>query len=42
MNNTKEITTIEKDYELIKFKDGNFTLDVKVSPSEDAVWLNRN
>ena len=29
----------EKDYELIKFEDGDFSLDVKVSPSEDTVWL---
>ena len=26
-------------YELIKFIDGNFSLDVKVSPNEDTVWL---
>ena len=26
-------------YELIKFRDGNFSLDVKVSPNEDTVWL---
>jgi hypothetical protein len=31
----------EKKYELIKFKDGDFSLDVNVSPSEDTVWLNR-
>ena len=30
---------IEKKYELIKFEDGDFTLDVNVSPSEDTVWL---
>ena len=29
----------EKSYELIKFEDGDFSLDVKVSPSEDTVWL---
>lgn len=29
----------EKKYELIKFNDGNFSLDVKVSPNEDTVWL---
>lgn len=39
-NNKKE--KIEKNYELIKFEDGNFSLDVNVSPSEDTVWLNRN
>lgn len=26
-------------YELIKFKDGEFELDVNVSPEEDNVWL---
>ncbi len=29
----------EKHYDLIKFEDGNFSLDVKVSPDEDIVWL---
>ncbi len=29
----------EKKYELIKFEDGDFSLDVKVSPEEDTVWL---
>jgi hypothetical protein len=29
----------EKKYELIKFNDGEFSLDVSVSPSEDTVWL---
>lgn len=29
----------EKKYELIKFEDGEFSLDVKVSPDEDTVWL---
>ena len=26
-------------YELIKFEDGDFKLDVNVSPKEDTVWL---
>lgn len=26
-------------YEMIKFEDGNFRLDVNVSPSEETVWL---
>ena len=26
-------------YELIKFEDGEFSLDVSVDPSEDTVWL---
>ena len=29
-------------YELIKFEDGNFSLDVNVSPSEDTVWLTQD
>ena len=31
----------EKKYELIKFNDGDFSLDVNVSPSEDTVWLTK-
>ncbi len=31
----------DKKYDLIKFMDGDFTLDVNVSPSEETVWLNR-
>ena len=41
MNKTNEIKTIEKNYELIKFEDGDFNLDVNVSPKEDTVWLNK-
>jgi len=33
MNNQK------KKYELIKFEDGEFSLDVNVSPDEETVWL---
>ena len=34
------MTNIEKiNYELIKFEDENFSLDVNVSPSEETVWL---
>ena len=29
----------EKKYELIKFNDGEFSLDVKVTPEEETVWL---
>ena len=29
-------------YELIKFIDGEFSLDVKVNPKEETVWLNRS
>ena len=29
----------EKKYELIKFEDGDFSLDVNVSPKDDTVWL---
>ena len=32
----------EKSYELIKFEDGDFSLDVKVSPTEDTVWLTQD
>ena len=28
-----------KNYELIKFEDGDFNLDVNVNPNEDTVWL---
>ncbi len=31
----------ENKYELIKFEDGDFSLDVNVSPSEDTVWFNK-
>ncbi len=31
----------EKKYELIKFSDGEFCLDVNVSPAEETVWLSR-
>ena len=29
-------------YEIIKFEDGDFCLDVNVSPNEDTVWLTEN
>ena len=32
----------EKTYELVKFQDGDFSLDVNVSPDEDTVWLTQN
>ena len=31
----------EKKYDLIKFEDRDFSLDVKVEPGENTVWLNR-
>ncbi|MDE6242007.1 MAG: virulence RhuM family protein [Anaeroplasmataceae bacterium] len=31
----------KNNYDLIKFEDGEFSLDVNVSPQEDTVWLNR-
>ena len=37
----RENKTIEKNFELIKFEDGDFSLDVNVSPSEDMVWLTK-
>jgi len=30
---------MNNNYELIKFEDGDFSLDVKVSPEEETVWL---
>ena len=33
------INNNEKKYELIKFEDGEFSLDVNVSPDEETVWL---
>ena len=32
----------EKKYDLIKFEDGEFSLDVNVSPDEETVWLTQN
>ena len=32
----------EKKYELIKFEDGEFSLDMNVSPEEETVWLSAN
>ena len=32
----------EYKYDLIKFEDGEFSLDVNVSPTEDTVWLTAN
>ena len=32
---------IDKKCELIKFEDGDFSLNVNVSPKEDTVWLNK-
>lgn len=31
-----------KECEIIKFEDGDFSLDVNVSPNEDTVWLKRD
>ena len=33
------MNNIKNSYDLIKFEDGDFSLDVSVSPSEDTVWL---
>ena len=41
MNIDNEIKMIDKTLELIKFEDGDFSLDVNVSPTKDTVWLNR-
>ena len=32
----------EKKYELIKFEDDDFSLDVNVSPNEETVWLTQD
>lgn len=37
MNNNKEVN-----YEIVKFIDNNFELDVNVSPNEDTVWLTQD
>ena len=29
-------------YELIKFEDGDFSLDVNVSPKDETVWLTQS
>ena len=39
MNKDNEIKMIDKNYELIKFEDGDFSLNVNVSPTEETVWL---
>ena len=31
----------KNNYELIKFEDGEFSLDVNVSPFEETVWLTK-
>lgn len=42
--NRRKILWIKKEnkYELIKFEDGDFSLNVNVSPEEDTVWLTQN
>ena len=30
---------MDKNFEILTFKDGEFELDVNVSPNEDTVWL---
>ena len=32
----------EEKYELVRFIDGDFELEVNVSPSEDTVWLTKS
>ena len=32
----------ENSYELVRFEDGDFSLDVNVSPTEDTVWLTQS
>ena len=33
---------MDKNYEVIEFKNGEFKLDVSVTPNSDTVWLNVN
>ena len=42
MKKDNESKNIDKNYELIKFEDGDFSLDVNVSPNEDTVWLTQS
>ena len=37
--NIQNMPRISERFELVKFEDGDFSLDVKVSPEEDTVWL---
>ena len=39
--NIQNMPRISEKFELVKFKDGDFSLDVKVSPNEETVLLNR-
>ena len=32
----------EKSFDIVRFQDGDFSLDVSVSPDEDTVWLTQN
>ena len=32
----------EKKFKIVKFEDGDFSLDVNISPDEDTVWLSQN
>lgn len=33
---------MDKNYEIVEFKNGEFKLDVSVTPNSDTVWLNVN
>lgn len=37
-----EKTSNQEKYEIVKFVDNGFELEVNVSPSEDTVWLTQN
>ena len=39
--NIRNMPRISEKYQLVKFEDGDFSLDVKVSPNEETVLLNR-
>lgn len=40
--NIQNMPRISERFELLKFEDGDFSLDVNVSPEEDTVWLTAN
>lgn len=40
--NIQNMPRISERFELVKFEDGDFSLDVNVSPEEDTVWLTAN
>ena len=39
---SKRSQKMDKNYEIVEFKNGEFKLDVSVTPNSDTVWLNVN